>query len=112
MTTAEIKKFLKTEFKLKTVRVNSTLTKHPYLRANICPEGDARTQLTYTEEFPLAFRQLALKVIYGDQCDFSKDGNAGNVNSHGISMHETEWQSLITRWNAGEMRMTTGMYLI
>ena len=100
MTTKEIKKFLKETFGLKNMRVQSTLTKRPYFTAWIPSDNRhlVHGPMTYSSEFPLSFRQMALRVIYGDDCKFAETGGAGNVNAHSVAMHEPEWNKLIERW--------------
>lgn len=102
MNTREIKSWLKKTFNLKKVRITSTQTKNPYFTAwipSLNPHSMGKA--IYAEEFPLEFRELALKVIYGDTWKSlpGREGNAGNVNGHSIAMKETEWNNLIATWD-------------
>jgi hypothetical protein len=103
MNTREIKKWIKETFGLKTIRINSTLTKHPYFTAWIPSDNRhlIHAPLSYSSEFPMEFRELALSVIYGPTWKSlpGREGNAGNVNAHSVAMHESEWVKLIERWN-------------
>lgn len=102
MNTKEIKTWLKATFGLKALSVTSMQTKNPYLTAHIRPIGPTPTKVgqtfAYPEEFPLDFRRLCLRVIYGEDCTFSHGGCAGNVRHHQISMHEEHWNRAITQW--------------
>jgi hypothetical protein len=101
MNTREIKAWLKKTFDLKKVRITSTQTKNPYFTAWIPSDDRFSNVATYSEQFPLEFRELALKVIYGDTWKSlpGREGNAGNVNGHSIAMKETEWNNLIATWD-------------
>lgn len=104
MTTKEIKTWLKATFGLKCLSVTSSATKNPYLSARIrpTPESDPRVALTWSEEFPLEFRQICLQSVYGTECAFSHEGSAGNVRHHDIAMHEQQWDSAIATWDTLE----------
>lgn len=102
MKTDEIKTWLKKNFGLKKVRVRSSLTKIPYFIAWIPSENTPHktgVPPIYTEEFPLTFRQICLRVIYGENCGFAGGGCAGYVRHHDIAMYEKEWDIAIERMN-------------
>lgn len=79
------------------VRVNTVAVKNPFVQVWIEPEKnpDFRAPLKYNQEFPLAMRQKLLRVIYGEDCQFAEGGNAGNVRSHSMSFHESEWRKTL-----------------
>lgn len=79
------------------VRVNTVAVKNPFVQVWIQPENIRHNcePLKYSFEFPLAMRQKLLRVIYGEDCQFAEGGNAGNVRSHSMSFHESEWRKIL-----------------
>jgi hypothetical protein len=86
MKSTEIKKIFKEKFNL-SVRVHKGVSKNPYITANLGYDNPVK--------FPLEFRQKCLRVIYGEDCKFAENGNAGNVAPHMISMHAHEWAKVL-----------------
>jgi hypothetical protein len=82
MKAREIKKLIKDRFNLE-VKVKTGVSKRPYISAWMPFETKT--------PFPLEFRQKCLRVIYGENCEFAINGEAGNVAPHMILMHAEEW---------------------
>jgi hypothetical protein len=110
MTTKEIKKWIKETFGLKTIRVNSSRSMNPYFTAWIPSDNRhlIHAPLSYSSEFPMEFRELALSVIYGPMWKSlpGREGNAGNVDAHSVGMHESEWDSLILNWDTKKWKFS------
>jgi hypothetical protein len=99
MTTKEIKKWLRGLNLAKTLRVTSTGTKHPYFTAWFPYERVEGNKMIYPANgFPLLLRQIALRVIYGDDCAYAEQGGAGNINQYSMAMHAHEWQQTNYRY--------------
>jgi hypothetical protein len=86
MKSTEIKKILKEKFNL-SVRVHTGVSKNPFIRASLGYDNPVK--------FPLSFRQKCLRVIYGEDCTFAENGNAGNVAPHMIAMHSQQWEKAL-----------------
>lgn len=100
MTTKDIKKFLKTRYGLKSVRVRQCGSGKHFLEAWIpCnPTSDHRTPISWPELFPLDLRVEALRLIYGDK-EWVTKGDAGNVRPHMIALRPIEWDQLTVKFS-------------
>ena len=49
--------------------------------------------LEYYFEFPLNLRKALLLAIYGQNCNFAEQGNAGNIRSHSLAFTAANWQA-------------------
>ncbi len=101
MKASQIKTFIRDTLKLKTVRVTTGKSKHPYIRAWLPYKPNPNPHICEKDEvFPDKFRIHCLHVIYGEKFVISQTENvhAGNVDSNGIAMHEVEWLKAIQTW--------------
>lgn len=98
MTTKEIKAWLRS-LGHKTVRVTSTLTKHPYLTAWLpCDPYKGGNTMTYScSPFQSDLRRIALQAIYGKD---TYGDSAGNITSYSMAMHAHEWAATKERYES------------
>lgn len=45
--------------------------------------------------FPLEYRREMLKIIYGNDCNFAENGNAGNIRPTNLAMLGNEWEKFL-----------------
>jgi hypothetical protein len=82
------------------VRVRTGTGKGRWLSAWIpCDNSpENRHKLVYTQPpFPLDLRVACLKLVYPDS-PTCWSGNAGNVRSYDIALHDTEWQTILATY--------------
>lgn len=82
---------IKSFFKSKEIPVNvgTSQSKNPYIYARI-PHNNREQSV-----FPLEYRQEMLKIIYGPDCNFAENGNAGNIEPYSLVMKENEWEKFL-----------------
>lgn len=51
-------------------------------------------------EFPVEFRRLCLRVIYGDKFEIHSLACAGNVGRYSVAMMPAQWEQVIAEWPA------------
>ena len=77
------------------VRFRSINAKSQYVEIHIKsidrPTPDGLRSAFYPDTFKLEDRVKALKIIYGENCDFAARGNSGNICPHSMTMHAHEW---------------------
>ena len=88
-TATEIKHFFRDKLGIKGIRVRTGTGKGLWQGAWLKFE-DPQT-------IPLDFRIFCLKMIYPNSPS-CWSGNAGNVRSHGIDMHQREWEQALATW--------------
>lgn len=82
---ARIKSFFKS--KGISVNVKTGVAKNPFISCSLVNWK--------TESFPLEYRREMLKMIYGADCSFAAEGNAGNIRPNSLAMQEKEWEKFL-----------------
>ena len=49
-------------------------------------------------EFPVEFRRLCLRTIYGDKFEIRPSACAGNVGQYSVAMYPHEWEHVMALW--------------
>lgn len=97
MKAKEIKQFLSKTLGIKDLSVTTGASGH-FIGARIKSVNlSIHEPLKYNSEFPLEFRQICLREIYGPDCAFADGGNAGNVRPHDIAMSGPQWKKAIEK---------------
>lgn len=99
MKTNEIKKFLKEVLGV-TTKGNTSSGKGKWQSFRVpCDRLPNPHVLQYSlPEFPVEFRHLCLRTIYGDKFEIHPLACAGNVARYSIAMHQHEWEHVIGVW--------------
>jgi len=97
MKATELKKLLKARYGV-TCRVSTGTGKGGWITAWV-PSDESNNGfdlLTYSRPaFPLEFRQRCLRAVYGQDCNFAENGNAGNIRPYSIAMVRREWEQVL-----------------
>jgi len=86
MESKEIKKFLPKGGKVRSITGTKNGKKVVHYIQAMNPLG-----------FNLETRQMALKVIYGENCEFAERGAGGNISQYYMSMSPMEWMKLFEK---------------
>lgn len=107
-TTNEIKKWLKDKLGV-TVKGNTSAGKSKWQSFHVpCdrqPIGHLQSLQYSLPEFPVDFRVLCLRTIYGDKFEIHPMACAGNVSRYSIAMVPHQWEQVIAQWEALETRV-------
>jgi len=98
-TTHEIKHFIKSKLGIVVVgNTSSGKSKWQSFRIRPEPHTNVRDPLVYSAEFPVAFRQACLKVVYPNHPSLHQQTRGGNVGAYSIAMLPHEWEQVIAEW--------------
>ena len=97
--TNEIKKFLKEALGV-TVKGNTSSGKQHWQGFYVpCDKNVSVHVLQYSlPEFPVEFRRLCLRTIYGDKFEIHPLACAGNVGRYSIAMVPSQWETVMVEW--------------
>ena len=97
MKATDLKRLLKAKYGV-TCRVSTGPGKGGWIIAWVPSDASNNgfDPLTYSSPpFPLDFRQKCLRVIYGQDCNFTDGDNAGNIRPYDIAMIPREWEQVL-----------------
>lgn len=99
-TTNEIKKWLKAKLGV-TALGNTSAGKAKWQSFRVpCDRLPNPHVLQYSlPEFPVEFRRLCLRTIYGDKFEIHEQACAGNVGKFSVAMVPHQWERVITEWD-------------
>jgi len=87
-----LKRFFKRKFGIP-VRVTTGTSLHPYLCVWIQSQG--RHELIYEHDFPAAFGNRCMRIVYPNSEKLREQNWGGNITSHSIAMHIPEWRVVL-----------------
>ena len=98
-TTNEIKKFLKEVLGV-TAKGNTSAGRAQWQSFYVpCDKNVSVHVLRYSlPEFPVEFRRLCLRTIYGDKFEIHPLACAGNVGRYSIAMVPSQWETVMVEW--------------
>ena len=97
MKATDLKRLLKAKYGV-TCRVSTGTGKGGWITAWVPSDASNNgfDPLTYSSPpFPLDFRQKCLRAVYGQDCNFAENGNAGNIRPYSIAMVRREWEQVL-----------------
>ncbi len=100
-TTNQIKKWLKENVGV-TVKGNTSSGRSQWQSFRVpCDNLPNPHVLQYSlPEFPVEFRRLCLRTIYGDKFEIHPLACAGNIGRYSVAMVPVQWEQVIAEWPA------------